>query len=437
MNITVNFGEKTGKIKAMHGIGQPPFTSGNSSMMNYLKEAGIPYSRLHDVGGAYGGYVYVDIPNIFRNFDAPEDEPSSYDFAFTDWLIKSLLENGSEPIFRFGITIENCVNIKAYRTGPPKDYGKWARICGKIISHYNQGWAEGFYFNIKYWEIWNEPDLDAEDAEFKHNWNSTAKEFYRLYAVAAVYLKKIFPKLKIGGPSLSMATERSFEWFENFLKYITTYDEYVPLDFLSWHSYWNMFGAAKMSGILKSRLLEYGYTETELMLNEWNNSWRPETRGTLKAAAKAAGMMLVMQKTETNILAYYDARLGISNYAGMFNPLSREPFPLYYSFKAFNELYKLENEVRCSTDEITYTDEEDGLKKRNVLCAAAEKNGACAIMIANIGDETVKVNILADDMDIIEILVIDETHLLNKAAFIGKEILLAGNSVVLIKGTKA
>ena len=40
-------------------------------------------------------------------------------------------------------------------------------------------------------------------------------------------------------------------------------------------------------------------------------------------------------------------------------------------------------------------------------------------------------------MDIIEILVIDETHLLNKAAFIGKEILLAGNSVVLIKGTKA
>ena len=36
----------------------------------YMTEAGIPYSRLHDVGGWMGGGLYVDIPNLFRDFDA-------------------------------------------------------------------------------------------------------------------------------------------------------------------------------------------------------------------------------------------------------------------------------------------------------------------------------------------------------------------------------
>ena len=59
--------------------------------MNYLTEAHIPYSRLHDMGGLYGGYLYVDIPNIFRDFSADENDPSSYDFPFTDLLIKQMM----------------------------------------------------------------------------------------------------------------------------------------------------------------------------------------------------------------------------------------------------------------------------------------------------------------------------------------------------------
>ena len=55
--------------------------------MQVLTDAHIPYSRLHDVGGAFGSNRYVDIPNIFRNFDADGNDPASYDFAFTDELI--------------------------------------------------------------------------------------------------------------------------------------------------------------------------------------------------------------------------------------------------------------------------------------------------------------------------------------------------------------
>ena len=70
--ITVNFDKKCGKIKPLHGVGQPPFVGTDFSYFHYLTEANIPFSRLHDVGGAYGGNLYADIPNLFRDFDANE-----------------------------------------------------------------------------------------------------------------------------------------------------------------------------------------------------------------------------------------------------------------------------------------------------------------------------------------------------------------------------
>ena len=97
MNFEFNFDKKTGKIKEMHGVGQPPFWGPGDDLFHYLAEAGIPYSRLHDVGGNYGGNVYVDIHNIFRNFDADVNDEASYDFAFTDWLLARLNEEGLSP----------------------------------------------------------------------------------------------------------------------------------------------------------------------------------------------------------------------------------------------------------------------------------------------------------------------------------------------------
>jgi len=137
----VNFEEIIGKIKAMHGIGQPPLGSWGFGIehFHYLKEAHIPFSRLHDVGGVFGGNLWVDIPNIFRDFDADENMEENYDFAFTDILVKGLAENGCYPVFRLGVTIEQTHRVKAYRIFPPADFGKWARICEHIIRHYNCG----------------------------------------------------------------------------------------------------------------------------------------------------------------------------------------------------------------------------------------------------------------------------------------------------------
>ena len=76
-NIAVDFSKIIGKMKPVHGIGQPPVISSNTSLFRFLTDAGIPYSRLHDVGGRFGGNCFVDVPNIFRDFDADENDPQT------------------------------------------------------------------------------------------------------------------------------------------------------------------------------------------------------------------------------------------------------------------------------------------------------------------------------------------------------------------------
>ena len=319
----VNLSKEIGKIKKMHGVGQPPVIGGaNFSMFHYLTEAGIPYSRLHDVGGPYGGARFVDIQNIFRNPDADENLPESYSFAFTDGLVTALVKSGIEPFFRLGVTIENDSKVDALYIHPPKDSEKWARICEHIIMHYTEGWADGFRYDIKYWEIWNEPD-NYPDVEDNCMWRGTMEEYFRLYDVAAKHLKSRFPHLKIGGyascgfyfikESYSAAAKSStrtgyfIEFFEKFLEHIKKSG--APLDFFSWHTYdRSVENNIAYANYARAKLDEAGYTETETTCNEWNTD--TDKRGTCYQAAKVAANLLAFQDSALDSAMFYDARFG-------------------------------------------------------------------------------------------------------------------------------
>jgi xylan 1,4-beta-xylosidase len=153
--VEVDFGRITGRMKPRHGVNNGPKTYAfHYNMSKYFVEAGIPYARLHDTEYPYGSGHFVDIPCIFRDFNADPDNPASYDFALTDEYIKAIHTVGTKVFYRLGVSIEHAA--RKYEIFPPKDYGQWARICAGIIRHYNEGWAGGFHYGIEYWEIWNE-----------------------------------------------------------------------------------------------------------------------------------------------------------------------------------------------------------------------------------------------------------------------------------------
>lgn len=383
MKLTVNFDKPIGKIRPLHSVGQPPRLGISDAFMHYLTEAHIPYSRLHDVGGPYGGFVNVDIPNIFRDFSKNEYDPDSYDFAFTDLLIKQLIDAKCEPIYRLGVTIENYHFLKAYRIYPPSDFKKWARICEYIIRHYNEGWANGFHYGIKYWEIWNEPD-GHPDIKQNEMWQGTMQEYFELYETTSKHLKKRFgDSIKVGGyascgfyaevnPTPS-ARELYFKDF--FLKFLDFVDETKsPIDFFSWHSYASVAATLKMADFVDSELSRHGLSDIETQCNEWNNAAQIKFRGTSYASAQAAAMMIAMHDKKTDVMCYYDARLGQSQYGGLFNPLNHTPLCTYYSFKAFGELYALGTRVEATGGD-------------NVYILAATDGSRRAALISNTGKE--------------------------------------------------
>lgn len=379
--LRIDFSRKLGPIKKVNGVGQPPILGiTNSSLLHYLTDANIPYSRLHDVGGTFGGGCYVDIPNLFPNFDADENDPASYFFAHTDWLIGELILSGVEPVYRLGVTIENAAaRYASPRIHPPKDFAKWARVCEHVIRHYTEGWADGFRYPIHYWEIWNEPDNHVE-TRLNEMWQGTPEQYYELYSVTANHLKACFPHLKIGGPAScgfyavleqerNPRTEFFMDFFRGFLRYISSQEHKAPLDFCSWHSYGTISETRIYADCCRHLLDEYGFSGVETQLNEWNPS--PRVFGLIKHAALVGGMLLMLQNAPVDTAMFYDARIGISQYGSLFNPITHEPYADYDAFVLFGRLLRLGTQADVTLD------------AENVYAVAATDGTEGGVMIVN------------------------------------------------------
>ena len=389
-DLKVDFETVVGKVKPMHAGGQGPLLGYDDyTMFRYLKDCGMPYSRLHDVGGAYGKNIFVDIPNLFRDFDADENDPANYDFAFTDRYLAALVANGVEPYFRLGVTIENAAQVRAYRIHPPKDFAKWARICEHVIRHYTEGWAAGFRHKITYWEIWNEPE-DYEDRRNDMWWGSW-QDYCRLYETAAKHLKRCFPSIKIGAygsnaaPALFDCDEGQSEsdWkdvlyrakcFEEFVDYVKRTGS--PLDFFSYHGYRMPSDVVCHGEYLREYLDAAGYGKTELHLNEWLTGDRSGffwKRGSLSASIGA--MLCGLQESPCDIAMIYDARCALGKYAPLFDPIERKPGKAFHVMKYFNELYRLGDSVKTT---VAFPRRNDGL-----WATAARKGAKALVLVAN------------------------------------------------------
>ncbi len=383
--VKVDFSEKTGKIKPLHGVCCAPYSNNLGSEQRVIdtmfKEAHIPYCRLHDCCYPYGVGKYVDVPNIFPDFDADENDPANYNFYFTDEYIGAIQAAGTESYYRLGTSID-WASKKTFSV-PPKDFAKWARICEHIIMHYNEGWADGFHYNLQYWEIWNEPE-NPPATYGKSQWTGTDEEFYAFYEVASKHLKNCFPHLKIGGyggcgfyaitrENVHPTRHDFITFFINFLKMVK--EKECPLDFYSWHIYSadekELLTHAKY---VRETLDAYGFKDTESHLNEWNIHAEGSgylEKHTIEGASFNAAVLCMLQNEKYVDMAHYYAFSYESSYNGFFN---RNDFSVdvpWYAFVAFGELYRLGDACKVKAT------------GEGIYAAAAENGDEQCIMIAN------------------------------------------------------
>ena len=373
LSVTVDLAKEIGPVKPMHAVNNGPSVKkpgGDQKCGNFedYAAARLPFARTHDsINCVAGGAHTCDINAIFPHFDADENDPGNYDFVFTDHYLDNIRRAGTEVFFRLGQTIEH--GPKKYGVLPPRDFAKWARICEHVIRHYNEGWGWGLdnawttrniawsnQFNIVYWEIWNEPDLDPSDGAPPKNprcWGGTVTNFFHLYETASKHLKAKFPNLKIGGPALC----GNLSWGDRFLAYC--HDNSVPLDFFSWHIYaTEPKQIADRCTRVRELMDRHGFSKAESILNEWNyvKGWTDDFAYSLevesgrfnqKCAAFIMGTMVDCQSRPVDMLMFYDARISTSMNS-MFSRPTYQPLKGYYPFYVWSKLLDCGTQVGCT-----------------------------------------------------------------------------------------
>lgn len=381
-----DFGRQIGKIKEVNGINNGPLTARFTiDHTQDFREARIPYSRLHDTEGSMGSGEFVNIHCVFPDFNADPELETSYRFEYTDLYLKAIQNAGTKVFYRLGETIENNYKFIRTYTHPPKDFKKWAKICEGIIRHYNEGWANGLYMGIEYWEIWNEPDGLP-------NWSGTPEEFYELYAITARHLKACFPEIKIGGYGSTGCFElhndkqapldpnihgTALGYMEGFFRYITAEPTKAPLDFFSWHCYTNKIeNMQKETEYVRQLLDRYGFVNTQSILDEWNYmvDWSSQeglVRKSMLGAAMVSGTLSMLQKSDVDLAMYYDAEPNRMQFCGLFDAYLQKRTKTYYTFLAFAELLNCKNEI--------FTDESGSV----LHCVGAKDDTGACLLVTN------------------------------------------------------
>ncbi len=236
-----------------------------------------------------------DAFTLFPNPVADPDNPASYRFGPTDRLITSIKKVGAEVLFRVG-------RSEGADPTPPADFDRYAAIVKHLVLHYNRGWANGFHYNIRYWEVWNEPDLG------NLFWKGTEQQYFELYRRIARAVKQADPHALVGAPAIAKPNDDTPYRDELMRQARSTH---TPLDFYSWHWYATDSNDPRdfnrIAGDLRTRLDNYGLTATKSFLTEWNYGLSDNPPTPLVRGAFITSALIYMQDAPIDAATLYRA----------------------------------------------------------------------------------------------------------------------------------
>jgi len=301
--ITVDAAKPVGIIRSLQGVsGTPlPGDSSHADLTQQFHQLGVNIVRTHDVDCQGTSDIDGIGPNrIFPDWNANPNDPRAYNFGPTDRAVLSIVRSGAEVEYSLGHSDLTCAGA-GFNNTPPPDPAEYAIVARHVAQHYNDGWDAGYHLGIRYWEIWNEPDL----VPF---WSGTSSQFYTLYADTARALKSLHPWMQVGGPALTTNNDLT-GYRESFLNYVRT--NRVPLDFYSIHHYSDFtedpLDFARLGDEYRQLLDSLGFYRTAIQLTEWNYGIAEQPESDAARAAFAADSLIYMQDSPLQRAFFYRA----------------------------------------------------------------------------------------------------------------------------------
>jgi xylan 1,4-beta-xylosidase len=323
--ITVDAATTVSTLRSLQGVDGPPGPGGHKP--EYFKFGGwnmpdsvdaaagyrlarIDLVRTHDGYGpgdidakfetaqAPGGALISarrDALTLFPNPAADPDNPASYRFGPTDKLITSIKNAGAGVVFRLG-------RSEGADPTPPADFDRYAAIAKHLVLHYNRGWGDGFHYNIRYWEVWNEPDLG------QLFWKGTEQQYFELYRRIAHAIKEADPHALVGAPAIARPNDDS-PYRDELMRQVRA--THTGLDFYSWHWYAtdsnDPLDFSRIAQDLRMRLDGYGLTATKSFLTEWNYGLSDSPPSPLVRASFITSALIYMQDAPIDVATLYRA----------------------------------------------------------------------------------------------------------------------------------
>lgn len=178
----------------------------------------------------------------------------SYDWTALDDKIKAILADGCTPYFCVSYTPDVLGETHA----PPANLEAWQEINRQLADHCVQ---QGY--DIRYYEVWNEPDLDIF-------WQGSQQDYLQLYKSTVTGILQGDPQARVGGPGLSGNTANT-PWVDALLDYCS--QESLPIDFVSFHSFtWDVTVTINTLQTLQTMIDNHpSLAPVELHIGEWNN----------------------------------------------------------------------------------------------------------------------------------------------------------------------
>ena len=276
------------------------------------RECGFRYVRMHDV---FNDDMFTCFPQ--------RDGSIKYNWQYVDDVYDAMLKMGVRPFVELAF-FPSCLAAKNsktqfwYRAHVSVDstrFDAWHDLVRAFTQHvvdrYGLEEVQQWYF-----EVWNEPNLTGTGG-FLHG---TRSQYFRLYKEAALAIKSVNSRLRVGGPAtsnfiadhrhdgeiLDQKQSRFYPpetinrqqwkgvWIEEFLAYCAS--EKLPVDFISTHTYPTDYALDPETGRgrgavryvhslhddltwLRAVIAKSHYPKAELHITEWSTS--PNSRDRL------------------------------------------------------------------------------------------------------------------------------------------------------------
>jgi len=248
--------------------------------------------------------------SLFPDWDAPVDDPASYNFAATDEWVQAVHAAGAEVMFTVASSIPS-------NKLPAQDLDVYERVVEHIVRHYSAGWADGPSTPVRIYEFGDQPDFGPL------HFAGRPEEFYAMYAAFCRAARRVDPSLTLGGPSLAFPLDADAPYREGFLEFVRANE--LPLDFFSFLWFTDVsrdpLDYRHVSAELRTLLDRHGFVDTDLTLSYWNymgvpsNSAPPAEKGAFEAATA-----IYLQDTVIDHAFFFRADSGRDPHYGIVDP---------------------------------------------------------------------------------------------------------------------